>query len=98
MLTAPFLPNISTSTAYGEERRRLCRACLDCPPDYSHQTVVVHDNAVMLNEVFEHCSPYRILSCCHKPVSLFILIDHSESMAMYDPKSKRYEAARALID
>jgi len=80
--------------------RELCKARLDCPPDYDGETVLVGYDAVMLAESFEHCAPTEVLETDTIPdtISLFIIIDHSSSMSIMDPTSNRYKGACELID
>ncbi len=80
--------------------RELCRATLDCPPDYDGETVSVDYNVVMLSEIFEHCAPTHVVETDTNPdtISLFMIIDHSSSMSIMDPTSVRYKAACTLID
>ncbi len=82
--------------------RELCRATLDCPTNYANDTVKVPYNVVMLSEIFEHCSPDSIkegiIDTTTDTISLFIIIDHSSSMSLKDPKSTRYALANSIID
>lgn len=88
---------IPGSSAFGRE---LCRAQLDCPPDFAGETVNVSQKVVMISEIFEHCAPIIVHEKDTNPdtISLFILIDHSGSMSVRDPTSRRYDAACQLID
>lgn len=79
---------------------RLCRAQVDCLPDYDGKTITVGYNTVMLSEVLEHCSPIIVHEEDTIPdtISLFIIIDQSGSMSIMDSTSIRYKGARDLID
>jgi len=87
------------STVFGS---KLCRATLDCPPDYNKDTVTVGYDVAMLSEMFEHCAPDSIkegiIDTITDTISLFIIIDHSASMSVMDPASNRYKVACATID
>jgi len=82
--------------------RELCRAQLDCPPDFDGDTVTVNYDAVMLSEVFEHCSPDSVkegvIDTLNDTISLFIIIDQSASMQVMDPNANRYSVVNDLID
>ncbi len=80
--------------------RELCKARLDCPPDFDGETVYVGYDVVMLAEAFEHCAPTEVLETDTTPdtISLFLIIDHSSSMSIMDPTSNRYKGACELID
>ncbi len=82
--------------------RELCRARLDCPPDFDGDTAYVDYDAVMLAEIFEHCAPDSvkegIIDTAKDTVSLFVIIDQSSSMKVMDPCATRYSVASNLID
>ncbi len=82
--------------------RELCRAQLDCPPDFDGDTVIVGYDAVMLSEIFEHCAPDSvkegIVDTLTDTISLFLIIDHSSSMSIMDPNSNRFRVAEEIID
>lgn len=87
------------STAYND---KLCRATIDCPPDYDGDTVTVGYEVAILSEAFEHCAPDSIkegiVDTITDTISLFIIIDHSSSMSIMDSASKRYVIACEIID
>ena len=90
---------MSPSYAYND---KLCRATVDCPPDYDGDTVTVGYNVAILSEIFEHCAPDSIkegiIDTITDTISLFIIIDHSSSMSIMDSTSKRYVIACEIID
>ena len=98
---AIFISSLLTphSTAYNE---KLCRATIDCPPDYDGDTVTVGYEVAILSEAFEHCAPDSIkegiVDTITDTISLFIIIDHSSSMSIMDSTSKRYVIACEIID
>ena len=81
---------------------KLCRATVDCPPDYDGDTVTVGYNVAMLSEIFEHCAPDSIkegiVDTVTDTISLFIILDHSSSMSIMDPESQRYRIASEIVD
>ena len=85
--------------AYNE---KLCRATVDCPPNYDGDTVTVGYDVAILSEMFEHCAPDSIkegvVDTITDTISLFVIIDHSSSMSIMDPESKRYNITCAMID
>ncbi len=100
-LLALFISGLITphSLAYND---KLCRATVDCPPDYDGDTVTVGYNVAILSEFFEHCAPDSIkegiVDTVTDTISLFIIIDQSASMSIMDPESKRYSIAGEIID
>jgi hypothetical protein len=80
----------------------LCKAQVDCPANFNHDTVYVADSVVMLSEIFAHCSPDSFREGVYPghldTISLFFIIDHSASMSVMDSTALRYRLVRQLID
>ncbi|KMQ52759.1 hypothetical protein CHISP_0528 [Chitinispirillum alkaliphilum] len=72
--------------------------------NWSGDTVRVPENTVILHSVFDHCAPdslregFIVEPGAVDTISVFIIIDQSGSMRIYDSTNVRYDVARNIID
>lgn len=82
----------------------ICKVQLDCPQNFSGttDTVRVGKNVVALSNIFRHCAGDTFIESPHltinDTISLFFIIDHSQSMNYMDSTGLRYRVVQDLID
>ncbi len=82
----------------------LCEVRVDCPMNHTQNPIQVAGNTVLLSSVFEHCAPDSVREdVIIEPdavdsVALFIIIDQSHSMKIYDSTNIRFDIVNQIID